>query len=206
LTSGGRDDISTLAGYLHNSDHLLKTLTVPFRGNSIVRLIMRPYLPVFHTGKIMVSGVEMNFEFHFNSPDFYTWATRNDGTKQYVRLREEDVDITFHLCQLSLNPDVYTSLESQRKLQKTVVKYPVVRDEIRTFTFNRTTNVWQQDNLFLGRVPQCMIVHILDSTAFNGTKEKYPFSFQSKGVTSVRQYSREKSTRTSPWNSPAIIP
>jgi len=33
-----------------------------------------------------------------------------------------------------------------------------------------------------------MIVRILDSTAFNGTKEKYPFSFQSKGVTSVRQY------------------
>ena len=36
---------------------------------------MRPYLPVFHTGKIMVPGVEMNFELYFNSPDFYTWAT-----------------------------------------------------------------------------------------------------------------------------------
>ena len=33
-----------------------------------------------------------------------------------------------------------------------------------------------------------MIVGILDSTAFNGTNEKYPFSFQSKGVTSVQQY------------------
>ncbi|KAM7429843.1 hypothetical protein ABFA07_019367 [Porites harrisoni] len=45
-----------------------------------------------------------------------------------------------------------------------------------------------EDNLLLGRVPQRMIVGILDSTAFNGTKEKYPFSFQSKGVTSVRQF------------------
>lgn len=108
--ASGADDIFTTAGYLHNSSHLLKTLTVPFRGNAIVRLIMRPYLPVFHTGKIMVPGVEMNSDFHFNSPDFYTFATRNDGTKQYVRLREEDVDITFHLCQLSLNPDIYTSL------------------------------------------------------------------------------------------------
>ncbi|CAH3183117.1 unnamed protein product [Porites lobata] len=143
LTSGGGDDISTLAGYLHNNDNLLKTLTTPFRGNNVVRLIMRPYLPVFHTGKIMVPGVEMNFELHFNSPDFYTWATINDGTKQ---------------------------------------------DQIRTFTFNGATTTWMEDNLFLGRVPQRMIVGILDSTAFNGTKEKYPFSFQSKGVTSVRQF------------------
>ena len=45
-----------------------------------------------------------------------------------------------------------------------------------------------EDNVFLGRVPQRMIVGILDSTAFNGTKEKYSFSFQSKGVTSVEQY------------------
>ena len=188
LTSGGGDDISTLVGSRHNEDHLLKTLTTPFRGNAVVRLIMRPYLPVFHTGKIMVPGVEMNFEFHFNSPDFYTWASLNDGTKAYVRLREEDVDITLHLCRLNLNPDVYGSLERQRKLSKQVVKYPVVSDQIRTFSFNGATTVWMEDNLFLGRVPQRMIVGILDSTAFNGAKEKYPFAFQSKGVTSIRQF------------------
>ena len=187
LTSGA-DDISTTAGYLHNNDNLLKTLTIPFRGNAVVRLIMRPYLHVFHMGKIMVPGVEMNFELHFNSPDFYTWATRNDGTKQYVQLREKDEDDTFHLCRLSLNPDVYTSLEGERKLRKEVVKYPVVRDQIRTFIFNGATTTWMEHNLFLGRVPQRMIVGILDCKAFNGTKEKYPFSFQSKGVTSMRQF------------------
>ena len=189
LAAGGaNDDISTTAGYLHNNDNLLKTLTTPFRGNNVVRLIMRPYLPVFHTGKIMVPGVEMNFELHFNSPDFYTWASLNDGTKAYVRLREQDVDITLHLCRLSLNPDIYSSLEGERKFRKEVVKYPVVRDQIRSFTFNGATTVWTQDNLFLNRVPQRMIVGILDSMAFNGNKEKYPFAFQSKGVTSVRQF------------------
>ena len=187
LTSGA-DDISTLVGSRHNEDHLLKTLTIPFRANNVARLVMRPYLPVFHTGKILVPGVEMNFEFHFNSPDFYTFATLNDGTKAYVRLREQDVDISFHLCRLSLNPDIYGSLESQRKIRKQVVKYPLVSDQIRSFSFNGATTVWREDNLFLGRVPQRMIVGILDSTAFNGAKEKYPFAFQSKGITSVRQF------------------
>ena len=176
LTSCGEDDISTLVGSRHNETHLLKTLNIPFRGNNVVRLIMRPFLPMFPTGKIMVPGVEMNFQLHFNSPDFYTWASLNDGTKAYVRLREEDVNITLHLCRLSLNPDIYASL------------YPVVSNQIRSFTFNGTTTVWEQDNLFLGKVPQRMIVGILDSTAFNGAKEKYPFAFQSKGVTSIRQF------------------
>ncbi|CAH3186090.1 unnamed protein product [Porites lobata] len=188
--AGGDDDISTTVGWAHNNNNLLKTLTTPFRGNNVVRMIMRPYLPMFHTGKIMVPGVEMNFEFHFNSPDFYTFATLTSGTgvKNYVRLREEDVDITLHLCRLNLNPDVYGSLERERKLKEAVVKYPVVSDQIRTFSFNGATTVWMEDNLFLGRVPQRMIVGILDSTAFNGTKEKYPFAFQSKGVTSIRQF------------------
>ena len=188
--AGVNDDISTTAGYAHNNSNLLKTLTTPFYGNNVVRLIMRPYLPVFHTGKVMVPGVEMNFELYFNSPNFYTFATltSSTGVKNYVRLREQDVDITLHLCTLSLNPDVYQSLESQRKLQKQVAKYPVVHDQIRMFTFNGATTTWEEDNLFLGKVPQRMIVGILDSTAFNGTNEKYPFSFQSKGVTSVQQH------------------
>lgn len=33
-----------------------------------------------------------------------------------------------------------------------------------------------------------MIVGILDSTAFYGEKNKYPFAFQKKGVTSMRQF------------------
>ena len=189
-TAGVNDDISTTANWAHGDTNALKTLTTPFRGNAVVRLIMRPYLPAFHTGKIMVPGVEMNFELHFNSPDFYTFSTLTSGTgvKRYVTLREQDVDITLHLCRLSLNPDVYSTLEGERKLRKQVVKYPVVSDQIRTFSFNGATTVWMEDNLFLGRVPQRMIVGILDSTAFNGAKEKYPFAFQSKGVTSIRQF------------------
>lgn len=41
---------------------------------------MKPYLPAFHTEKIMVPCVEMNFEVYFNSPDFVTFATHTSGT------------------------------------------------------------------------------------------------------------------------------
>ena len=181
--AGVNDDISTANGWEHDDTNALKTLTIPFRGNAMVRLIMRPYLPAFHTGKVMVPGVEMNFELHFNSPDFYTFATLTSGTgvKAYVRLREEDVDITLHLCRLNLNPDIYSSLEGERKLRKQVVKYPVVRDQIRTLTFNGATTVWTQDNLFLNRVPQRMIVGSWTARPSMGTRKSTRLPSRAKG-------------------------
>ena len=181
--AGVIDDISTTNGWEHDDTNALKTLTIPFRGNAMVRLNMRPYLPAFHTGKVMVPGVEMNFELHFNSPDFYTFSTLTSGTgrKRYVALREQDVDITLHLCRLSLNPDVYSTLEGERKLRKQVVKYPVVRDQIRTLTFNGATTVWTQDNLFLNRVPQRMIVGSWTARPSMGTRKSTRLPSRAKG-------------------------
>ena len=46
LAAGGvNDNISTTASWAHGDTNALKTLTTPFRGNAVVRLIMRPYLP-----------------------------------------------------------------------------------------------------------------------------------------------------------------
>lgn len=94
----------------------------------------------------------------------------------------EDID-TFDLCRLSLKPDVYAYLETQRKVGEKWAKYPVVRSEIRTFSFDGRTTKWTQSNLFLGKAPQRMIVGLSDSTAFS----QYPFPFQTKGVSFIRQ-------------------
>ena len=53
VAGGANDDISTNAGWAHNNDNLLKTLTIPFPGNNMARLIMRPSLPAFHTSAFL---------------------------------------------------------------------------------------------------------------------------------------------------------
>ena len=45
-----------------------------------------------------------------------------------------------------------------------------------------------QDNLFLGKVSQRMIVDSWIVRPSTGTRKKYPFAFQKKGITSVRQF------------------
>jgi len=63
----------------------------------------------------------------------------------------------------------------------------VVRSEIRTFSFDGRTTQWEQDNVFVGRFPDRVMMGLLHSNAFNGDLQRYPYAFQKFGVTQVRQ-------------------
>ena len=45
----------------------------------------------------------------------------------------------------------------------------------------------EQDNVFVGRTPDLVIVGLVDSRAYNGDLRRYSFAFQKFGVTRVRQ-------------------
>ena len=70
---------------------------------------------------------------------------------------------------------------------KRIVRYPVVRSEIRTFSSDSRTTQWEQDNVFEGRFPDRAMVGLLHSNAFNGDMGRNPYAFQRFGVTQVRQ-------------------
>ncbi|XP_068674331.1 uncharacterized protein F54H12.2-like [Montipora foliosa] len=47
--------------------------------------------------------------------------------------------------------------------------------------------LWMKDNVFLGRLPDRVVVGLLDSKVFNGDLEYYPYAFQDFGATCVHQ-------------------
>ena len=70
-------------------------------------LVFTPHLEVFHTGKLLVPGIEIKMKFHFNNPNLGL-----NGVGEAGRLMEGDVKLRFHLCQLRLNEAVYSSLSA----------------------------------------------------------------------------------------------
>ena len=68
--------------------------TAEYAGGVTRSLVFKPHLEVFHTGKVMVPGVEIKIKFHFNSPNLFL-----NGVGEAGRFKEEDVKIRFHLCQ-----------------------------------------------------------------------------------------------------------
>ena len=151
-------------------------------GGATYSLVFTPHLEVFHTGKVLVLGVEIKMKFHFNSPNLCL-----NGVALAGRLIEGGVKLRFHLCQLRLNEAVYRSLSAQRQNDGKLATYPAVRSEIRTFSMQGNLVRFDISNLFQNRVPDRLIVALLDSRAFNGDVTRDPFCFQKFGLSSIRQ-------------------
>ena len=110
-----------------------------------------------------------------------------NGVALAGRLMEGDVKLRFHLCQLRLNDAIYQSLSEKRHNEGQVASYPTVRSEIRTFTMQDNLVRFDIPNLFQNRIPDRLIVGLLDSRAFNGDVTRDPFCFQKFGLTSIKQ-------------------
>ena len=67
--------------------------TIPYQGGMYRSLVFQPHLEAFHTGHILVPGVEIKMKFHFNSPNLFL-----NGVGLAGRLLEADIQIQFHLC------------------------------------------------------------------------------------------------------------
>ena len=108
-------------------------------------------------------GVEIKLKFHFNSPNLFL-----NGVGLAGRLLEGDIQLQIHLCQLRLNEEVFRDMSIERQKHRELAKYPTVRSEIRTFNMMGTLTRFDIPNLFQNRIPDRMIVGLLDSRAFNG--------------------------------------
>ena len=91
-----------------------------------------------------------------------------DGVGLTVRMVPEDIKMRFYLCQLRLNDSVYRGLTTQIATKHKIATYPVVRNEVRSFPLPAGLQRKEITNPFQSRVPNRMIVGMVDSRAFNG--------------------------------------
>ena len=102
-----------------------------------VHLRFRPNLEVFHLPSLLVPNVQMKFQVYLHDPKFFTVGTAKTD-KKLLRLKEGDIDIKFHLCRVKLSPHEYLNIS--RKISNGAwARYPTVRSEIKTFTFQADT-------------------------------------------------------------------
>ncbi|CAH3152882.1 unnamed protein product [Porites evermanni] len=186
--TGANSDVPTDADWSGNTE--LRALTSRLLSEHWHTFLIRPHLPPLRTGKLLVPNVQMDFELFLNPNTDYLMGTPNKGTlnaKKFPAIHPEDIKVTLLMRKETLNASVYVRLQKERQLGKQIARYPVVRSEIRTFSFDGRTTQWEQDNVFVGRFPDRVMVRLLHSNAFNGDLQRYPFAFEKFGVTQIRQ-------------------
>ena len=111
-------------------------------------------------------------------------STPNKGTvqdKKFPAIHNEDINFTLLMRNVTLNASVYVALQKERRLSKQAVRYPVVRSEIRTFSFDGRTTQWEQYNVYVGRFPDRVIVGCCIRMPSMETYKDTPLPFKSLG-------------------------
>ena len=159
---GANSDTPTAADWSGNTE--LRALTSRLLDQHSHAFIIRPHLPPLKTGKLLVPNIQMDFKLFLNPNSVYLTGTPNKGTlnnKKFPAIHNEDIKVTLLMRKVTSNASVYVRLQKERQLGKKIVRYPVVRSEIRTFSFDGRTTEWEQDNVFVGRFPDRAMMGLL---------------------------------------------
>ena len=152
---------------------------------------IKPHISVFKTGKCLVPNVQIDLELYLNDNSMFLFGTPDTGTsvgKKIPTLGDNDIFVTLWMKKITLHANVYDKLVKERSLAKgRNVIYPVVRSEIRTYSFDGNSTRWSQDNVFLNKVPIKVIIGLMHSTNCNGNLQNYPFAYEKFGMTRVEQ-------------------
>ena len=126
--TGTNSDTPTNANWSGNAE--LRALTSRLLDENWHTFIIRPHLPPLKTGKCLVPGVQLDFELFLNPNTVYLMGTPNKETltdKKFPAIHNEDIKVTLLMRKVTLN----VRLQKERQLGKKIVRYPVVRSEIR---------------------------------------------------------------------------
>ena len=168
----------------------LKELTSRLLDKVHHTFMIKTHLAVFKTGKCLLLGIQIYLELFLNESNMFLFGTPDTTTsvnKKIPTLADDDIFVTC-MVKVTLNASVYARLQIERAPSKTKrVKYPVVRSEIRTFSFEGKSTRWEQDNVFVGRVHDKVVIGLMNSKNCNGTLNCYCFAYEKFGVTRVRQ-------------------
>ena len=169
-----------------NVDEMKKQREYWLAGNRRI-LRFKPNVEAFQLQKFLPPGIQISIRMYFNSPEVFMNSLARDGAEK-LKFTQDEVKVKLYLCQVRLNPTTYRNLALG--MQRNLAVYPTVRSDIRTFNIPADDKRYECDNLFQGRIPNRLIVVLVESDAFNGKYQKDPFVFQKSTLTEIRQIIR----------------
>ena len=131
-----------------------------------VTMIGRPHVDLCFQDRLILNGVDMKMRF-VRSKDVFNLM----GNGRVVI-----EDMSLFVRKVRVHPSV--QLGHIKALDKTTAKYPVKRVETKVFSIPKHNMSANQENLFLGQLPNRIVLGLVENTAFSGVVDKTPFNFQ----------------------------
>ena len=145
--------------------------TTTAKDGKVIELLGKPQLDLSFQEKALIGGVSIKLEFTPHDPKFYLMA---DTTKVVPSVEFLDASIFVHRSKVSsLIVEAH-----ETALEKSNAKYPICRNEVKTFTIPKDAHSANIDNIVTGQIPRRALIALVSNEAFNGSYLKNPFNFK----------------------------
>ena len=140
-----------------------------------VELIGRIHADIFHQPKYLLSHLDLHIKLNRNKDSFLLLTPKGDDDNRHKEYKVEVLEGGLFIRKIKISPIV--SLSHAKVLEKNNAIYPITKNVLRVFHASTGSYSFQEDNLFLDRIPNKIVVAMVRSEGFNGSYGLNPFDF-----------------------------
>lgn len=144
------------------------------QGKGKVRMIIPIHCDLLHSNKFLINHLGLYFKFTRSTNDFLLM-----GAEEWnIRILKASVFVR----KCHINESI--KLAHVQALQISPIKYPIKQNKVVSHNIAQNT----KEYIFAGistKIPNKIIVGLLDHDAYNGSRNKNPFNFQDFGLASI---------------------
>ena len=188
--SAKTSQLSSLLWYRNTSDHFdaraaenqgyTKRKALAAESKEI-DMMGRLHIDLSFQNRYLLNGVEVRMKLIRSKDLFCLHGNANQHTHR-VSLKE----VSLFVRKVKPNPAI--QLAHVKALEHATAKYPIRRVELKTFTIPTGSLSAVKENLYLGQLPNRIIVGIVGNDAFNGVTPKSPFNFEHHSINFMTIY------------------
>ena len=138
--------------------------------SKIVELQDKIHSDLFNQEKLFLNGVDLTVKLHRHKPEFCSLS--GDTAPVY---KITIVDAIFYVKKIELTPSVFDAINTV--LNDKNAQYAITRTTAKVFTVPRLQQSQHIDNAFLGEVPKCIAICMMDNDSHNENYKKNPFNY-----------------------------
>ncbi len=144
----------------------------------VVDMIGRLHCDILFQNKYLLNGVNMKIKL-IRSKNEFCLVSSDEAPDFRVHILEA----TLFVRRMKISPSI--QIAHNRALEKGNAKYPIRRALCKMISVPAGNITLTQDHVFLGSLPNRIVIGCVDNTAFSGSFNSNPFNFQHYNVASV---------------------
>ena len=136
---------------------------------------------IFFQDRLILNGVNLRLKLN-RAKNSFCLVSSAGGANHKVVITEA----ILYVRKVKVAPSI--ALGHAAALKQATAKYPIRRVYCKVLSIPNGFSSFTADNLFLGHIPKCLVLVLVDTEAYNGTYTSNPFNFKHHSLTQVGVY------------------